>query len=68
MPKKKIERMDIFCMSCKEPILDALMTEGTEIKCPQCGFVFILNIENMTELAREVVTRVHEKFNSSPKA
>jgi predicted RNA-binding Zn-ribbon protein involved in translation (DUF1610 family) len=58
MPRKKIEKMDITCLSCNQTIKDASMLENAFNKCPHCGFEFVMDEktqkESMTKLMVEI--------------
>ncbi len=60
MPRKKIEKMDITCLSCKQVIKDASMLENSASKCPHCGFEFVMDKETLALFMRETLIRVNE--------
>ncbi|MBK8397458.1 MAG: hypothetical protein IPL26_19770 [Leptospiraceae bacterium] len=56
---KKVEILDLPCTNCNYTFKDVTLTEDSEIKCPQCGAVYILNKETLKELFQEFLKRSH---------
>lgn len=67
MAKKKTGIVDIPCTSCNGTIKDVQMIEDSELKCPHCGFVYILNKKTTQELFQEFARRSYENFQARQK-
>ncbi len=57
MAKEKTIIVDLPCTNCNGTMLNVKIIEDSELKCPHCGFVYILNKKTTQELFQEFTRR-----------